>query len=197
MNTVLFSYDLCTWVFWKEKKQAVVINKWQRPASFFMCTLFRINVWKCMRERCLKSRKRKRIKHYETENSGDVTVINAVTGGSPKPYISVEEDQAGVYYGGDTGNVSAVWDGELEGNPVIFCTYMDNIEPMSGKKSVLEKDGTIHCTGLLCADRLWDTTWEYTQPSTIFIKERSWSDSLFYYKKKFRSYSVEDCCFRI
>ena len=28
----------------------------------------------------------------ETENSGDVTVINAVTGGSPKPYISVEED---------------------------------------------------------------------------------------------------------
>ena len=40
--------------FGEKKKQAVVITIWQRPASFFMCILFGINVWKCMRERCLK-----------------------------------------------------------------------------------------------------------------------------------------------
>ena len=37
--------------------------------------------------------------------------------------FSVEEDQAGAYYGGDTGNIFAVLDGELEGelegDPVI------------------------------------------------------------------------------
>ena len=44
----------------------------------------------------------------ETENSGDVTVINAVTGGSPKPYISVEED--GSYSGYDIEVLQAVFD---------------------------------------------------------------------------------------
>ena len=58
--------------------------------------------------------------------------------------FSVEEDQVGAYYGGDTGNIFAVLDGELEGDPVIFCAHMDVVEPGSGKKSVLEKDGTIH-----------------------------------------------------
>lgn len=43
-----------------------------------------------------------------TENSGDVTVINAVTGGSPKPYISVEED--GSYSGYDIEVLQAVFD---------------------------------------------------------------------------------------
>ena len=61
--------------------------------------------------------------------------------------FSVEEDQAGAYYGGDTGNIFAVLDGELEGDPVIFCAHMDVIEPGSGKKYVLEKDGTIHSAG--------------------------------------------------
>ena len=61
--------------------------------------------------------------------------------------FSVEEDQAGAYYGGDTGNIFAVLDGELEGDPVIFCAHMDVVEPGSGKKSVLEKDGTIHSAG--------------------------------------------------
>ena len=59
----------------------------------------------------------------------------------------MEEDQAGAYYGGDTGNIFAVLDGELEGDPVIFCAHMDVVEPWSGKKSVLEKDGTIHSAG--------------------------------------------------
>ena len=53
----------------------------------------------------------------------------------------------GAYYGGDTGNIFAVLDGELEGDPVIFCAHMDVVEPWSGKKSVLEKDGTIHSAG--------------------------------------------------
>ena len=61
--------------------------------------------------------------------------------------FSVEEDQAGAYYGGDTGNIFAVLDGELEGDPVIFCAHMDVVEPGSGKKYVLEKDGTIHSAG--------------------------------------------------
>ena len=53
----------------------------------------------------------------------------------------------GAYYGGDTGNIFAVLDGELGGDPVIFCVHMDVVEPGSGKKSVLEKDGTIHSAG--------------------------------------------------
>ena len=61
--------------------------------------------------------------------------------------FSVEEDQAGAYYGGDTGNIFAALDGELEGDPVIFCAHMDVVEPGSGKKSVLEKDGAIHSAG--------------------------------------------------
>lgn len=61
--------------------------------------------------------------------------------------FSVEEDQAGAYYGGDTGNIFAVLDGELEGDPVIFCAHMDVVESGSGKKYVLEKDGTIHSAG--------------------------------------------------
>lgn len=61
--------------------------------------------------------------------------------------FSVEEDQAGSHYGGDTGNIFAVLDGELDGDPVIFCAHMDVVEPGSGKKSVLEKDGTIHSAG--------------------------------------------------
>ena len=61
--------------------------------------------------------------------------------------FSVEEDQAGAYYGGDTGNIFAVLDGELEGDPVIFCAHMDVVEPGSGKKSIVEEDGTIHSAG--------------------------------------------------
>ena len=61
--------------------------------------------------------------------------------------FSVEEDDAGSHYGGDTGNLYAVLDGTLPGDPVIFCAHMDVVEPRSGKKSVLEKDGTIHSAG--------------------------------------------------
>lgn len=43
-----------------------------------------------------------------TESNGDVTVINAVTGGTPKPYISVEED--GSYSGYDIEVLQAVFD---------------------------------------------------------------------------------------
>lgn len=53
----------------------------------------------------------------------------------------------GAYYGGDTGNIFAVLDGELEGDAVIFCAHMDVVELGSGKKSILEKDGTIHSAG--------------------------------------------------
>lgn len=35
----------------------------------------------------------------------------------------------GAYYGGDTGNIFAVLDGELEGDPVIFCAHIDVVEP--------------------------------------------------------------------
>ena len=61
--------------------------------------------------------------------------------------FSVEEDDAGSHYGGDTGNLYAVLDGTLPGDPVIFCAHMDVVELGSGKKSVLEKDGTIHSAG--------------------------------------------------
>ena len=61
--------------------------------------------------------------------------------------FSVEEDDAGSHYGGDTGNLYAVLDGTLPGEPVIFCAHMDVVEPWSGKKSIVEEDGTIHSAG--------------------------------------------------
>ena len=61
--------------------------------------------------------------------------------------FSVEEDDAGSHYGGDTGNLYAVLDGTLPGDPVIFCAHMDVVEPGSGKKSIVEEDGTIHSAG--------------------------------------------------
>ena len=48
------------------------------------------------------------IEAAKSADNGDVTVINAVTGGSPKPYISVEED--GSYSGYDIEVLQAVFD---------------------------------------------------------------------------------------
>ena len=84
--------------------------------------------------------------------------------------FSVEEDQAGAYYGGDTGNIFAVLDGELEGDAVIFCAHMDVVEPGSGKKSVLEKDGTIHSAGdtVLGADDI-SGIWKSSMVYNLFL----------------------------
>lgn len=64
--------------------------------------------------------------------------------------FSVEEDQAGAYYGGDTGNIFAVLDGELEGDPVIFCAHMDVVEPGSGKNPFWKKTEQYILPGILC-----------------------------------------------
>ena len=64
--------------------------------------------------------------------------------------FSVEEDDAGSHYGGDTGNLYAVLDGTLPGDPVIFCAHMDVVESRSGKKSVLEKTEQYILPGILC-----------------------------------------------
>ena len=53
--------------FGEKKKQAVVITIWQRPASFFMCILFGINVWKCITERYKNVRDQKPFQKFSWE----------------------------------------------------------------------------------------------------------------------------------
>ena len=70
-----------------------------------------------------------------------------ITGQLKKLGFSVEEDQAGSHYGGNTGNIYASLEGTKTGTPVIFCAHMDVVEPGCGKKAIAEPDGTIHAAG--------------------------------------------------
>ncbi len=58
--------------------------------------------------------------------------------------FTVTEDNAGSFYGGDTGNIYASYEGNADLEPVIFCAHMDVVEPGCGKKAIEAADGKIH-----------------------------------------------------
>ncbi len=61
--------------------------------------------------------------------------------------MEVWEDQAGLLYGGDTGNIFAKLKGNIEGPPILFSAHMDVVEPGIHKKAIVEGDGIIHSQG--------------------------------------------------
>ncbi|HHY08992.1 MAG TPA: M20/M25/M40 family metallo-hydrolase [Firmicutes bacterium] len=67
--------------------------------------------------------------------------------------LAVTEDDAGEKIGGNTGNIIAVLEGELDTTPLLFCAHMDRVEPGSGIKPKIS-DGIITSDGttILAAD---------------------------------------------
>ncbi len=61
--------------------------------------------------------------------------------------FAVSEDGAGTYYGGTAGNLYAYREGSLPGEPLLFSTHMDTVEPSRGKRAVLHEDGRITSEG--------------------------------------------------
>ncbi len=61
--------------------------------------------------------------------------------------FTVSEDNAGEYYGGTAGNLYGYRDGRIPGEPLLFSTHMDTVEPSRGKKAVLHEDGRITSDG--------------------------------------------------
>lgn len=61
--------------------------------------------------------------------------------------FTVEEDDAGSYYGGDAGNVYGFRRGTIPGAPLLFSTHMDTVDPAKGKKALLGADGCITSDG--------------------------------------------------
>lgn len=55
--------------------------------------------------------------------------------------LSVCEDNAGEKIGGTAGNLLATLPGE--GEPILFCTHMDTVEPALGKEAVVHPNGMI------------------------------------------------------
>lgn len=61
--------------------------------------------------------------------------------------FEVEEDHAGEVYGGNSGNLYAYQKGMLPGEPLLFSTHMDTVEPACGKQAILHEDGRITSDG--------------------------------------------------
>lgn len=61
--------------------------------------------------------------------------------------FSVREDDAAERIGSDAGNLYAYLKGTLEGEPLLFSSHMDTVEPGIGKHAVLHGDGTITSRG--------------------------------------------------
>ena len=57
--------------------------------------------------------------------------------------FTVEEDDAGEFYGSDTGNLYGYLPGTLPGPPILLSAHMDTVEPGCGKKAVVHEDGRI------------------------------------------------------
>lgn len=68
----------------------------------------------------------------------------------------VVEDKAGDVYDGNAGNLYALLQGDLKGEPILFSSHMDTVVPGIGKKAVVHEDGKITSDGttILGADCL-------------------------------------------
>lgn len=61
--------------------------------------------------------------------------------------FSVREDDAAGRIGSNAGNLYAYLEGSLEGEPILFSSHMDTVEPGIGKHAVLHDDGKITSRG--------------------------------------------------
>jgi tripeptide aminopeptidase len=70
--------------------------------------------------------------------------------------FTVMEDRAGDHYKGSSGNLYGFLQGDIDGDPILFSSHMDTVEPGLNKKAILQEDGTITSDGttVLGADDL-------------------------------------------
>src|SRR5690554_4748402 len=61
--------------------------------------------------------------------------------------LTVTEDDSSPRIGGNTGNLIAVLEGELESPPLLFCAHMDRVQPGLGIKPQITADGIIKSDG--------------------------------------------------
>lgn len=57
------------------------------------------------------------------------------------------EDNAGKYIKGNSGNLYAYIDGDIALPSILFSAHMDTVEPSENKKFIIDQDGTIHSDG--------------------------------------------------
>ena len=57
------------------------------------------------------------------------------------------EDEAGLEYGGNAGNIYARKEGSLDGSTLLFSAHMDTVAPGNGIKAFLDSDGRITSDG--------------------------------------------------
>ncbi len=83
----------------------------------------------------------------DSPSFGERKMADMLTEELKKLGFSVEEDQAGEIYGGNAGNLYAYRKGTLPGEPLLFSTHMDTVEPALGKKAIVQEDGRIASDG--------------------------------------------------
>lgn len=59
--------------------------------------------------------------------------------------LNAIEDDAGAVLGGNCGNIYGYIDGE--GEPLLFSSHLDTVEPSRGKRAIISADGTITSDG--------------------------------------------------
>ena len=57
------------------------------------------------------------------------------------------EDSAGEKIGGNSGNLYAYVEGDLDLPPILFSAHMDTVEPALNKKLIIDEDGKMHTDG--------------------------------------------------
>ncbi|MBC7960459.1 MAG: M20/M25/M40 family metallo-hydrolase [Vallitaleaceae bacterium] len=81
-------------------------------------------------------------KSYEERAMADYLKARLVSLG-----FTVMEDDWGIRFGGNCGNVYGYLEGNMNLTPLLFCCHMDTVEPCLGKKAVIGEDGVIRSAG--------------------------------------------------
>lgn len=61
--------------------------------------------------------------------------------------IEHSEDSVGEKIGGNSGNLYAYINGDLDLPPILFSAHMDTVEPALNKKLIIDEDGRMHSDG--------------------------------------------------
>ena len=81
------------------------------------------------------------------ESLDERRVADLLTGWLREMGFAVCEDDAGERLHGNAGNLYAVWEGTIPGEPLLLSAHMDTVAPGKNKKPLLHPDGTITTDG--------------------------------------------------
>lgn len=89
----------------------------------------------------------KKLVETNSPSRGEKAVCDILKGELKNIGITASEDHAGEYISGNSGNLYAFVDGNVDLPPLVFSAHMDTVEPSSGKKCIIDTDGKIHSDG--------------------------------------------------